>query len=283
LEQYLRCYINERQTNWVDLLPFAEFAYNNTLQQSINQSPFFANYGFNPRFGLEIPSNERPHRADQRVKDINENIKFLKENLDKAKETYKKYADQKRLPSPDFQVGNKIWLLKGSTTKNVKKKLADQMLGPFEIVEKISSLAYKLKLPSNMRCHPIFHVSLLEPYHENEFENRNERKRKNINLTTDTFDKVPEKIVDMRKYRGKNRFLVSWKRLDSDEDSWIDEDQIYDKQLIQEYYRRTKNNRSNIEEDTLSDNEIYVRHRYQPFVIDLPANGLNRMSRRSST
>ena len=97
LEHYLCCYINERQTNWVDLLPFAEFACNNTLQQSINQSPFFANYGFNPRFSLEIPSNERPHRADQRVKDINENIKFLKENLDKAKETYKKYSDQKKI------------------------------------------------------------------------------------------------------------------------------------------------------------------------------------------
>jgi len=71
LEQYLRCFINERQNNWVDLLPFAEFAYNNTLQQSINQSPFFANYGFNPKFNLEIPSNERPHRAEKRVRDIN--------------------------------------------------------------------------------------------------------------------------------------------------------------------------------------------------------------------
>ena len=64
--------------------------------------------------------------------------------------------------------------------KNVKKKLADQMLGPFEIVRKVSSLAYELKLPSNMRCHPVFHVSLLEPYYENEFANRNNRKRKNI-------------------------------------------------------------------------------------------------------
>eukprot|EP00833_Pecoramyces_ruminatium_P002903 jgi/Orpsp1_1/1176935/evm.model.c7180000059551.1 len=90
-------------------------------------------------------------------------------------------------------------------------------------------------------------------------------KKKNINLTTDTFDKVPEKIVDMRKYGGKNRFLVSWKGLDSNEDTWIDEDQIYDKQLIQEYYRRSKKNRSNIEEDSLSDNEIYIRHRHQPF------------------
>jgi len=70
-----------------------------------------------------------------------------------------------------FEVGKKekIWLLKGSTAKNVKKKLADQMLGPFKIVRKVSSLAYELKLPCNMRCHPVFQVSLLEPYYENEF------------------------------------------------------------------------------------------------------------------
>jgi len=249
LEQYLRCFINERQNNWVDLLPFAEFAYNNTLHQSINQSPFFANYGYNPKFSLEIPFLDRPHRADIRVKDINENIQFLKENLDAAKETYKKYADLKRLPTPDFEVGKKVWLLKGSTTKNVKKKLADQMLGPFEIVKKVSSLAYELKLPSNMRCHPVFHVSLLEPYHENEFINRNNRKRKNIKLTNDTVDRVPERIIDMRTYRGKNRFLVSWRGLNSDEDTWIDEDQIYDKQLIQEYYRKLRKNKRNNEVD----------------------------------
>ena len=108
LKQYLRCFINERQNNWVDLLPFAEFAYNDTLQQSISQSPFFANYGYNPKFSLEIPSLDRPHRADVRVKDINENIKFLKENLKSAKETYKKYADFKGSSSPDFEVGKKV-------------------------------------------------------------------------------------------------------------------------------------------------------------------------------
>ena len=90
LEQYLRCFINERQNNWVDLLPFAEFAYNNTLQQSIHQSPFYANYGFNPKFNLEIPSSDKLHSVEIRVKDINENIKFLKDNLNKAKETYQK-------------------------------------------------------------------------------------------------------------------------------------------------------------------------------------------------
>jgi hypothetical protein len=50
LEQYLRCTINYHQDNWVELLPLADFAYNNTLQGSTQQTPFFANYGHHPRF-----------------------------------------------------------------------------------------------------------------------------------------------------------------------------------------------------------------------------------------
>jgi len=213
LEQYLRCFINERQNNWVDLLPFAEFAYNNTLYHS----PFFANYGFNPKFSPEIPSSERPSRAEKRILDINNNFEFLKRSLEEAKKTYKKYADLKRFPSPNFEVGKKVWLLKESTTKNVKRKFANQLIGPFEIIEKVSPLVYKLKLPNNMHCHPIFHVSLLEPYNENEFDDRNVNRRKSINLTTNNFDMIPDKIINMRTYKGKNSFLIFWKG--SNEDS----------------------------------------------------------------
>ena len=207
LEQYLRCFINERQNNWADLLPFAEFSYNNSIQQSINQTPFFANYGFNPKAHPEIPSNKRPSRAEKRVIEINENINFLKENLHRAKETYKKYADQKRMDPPKFEVGDKVWLLKGINVKNKKKKLSNQMAGPFKISKKISDLAYELNLPKGMRCHPVFHVSLLEPYYENEFKDRRNCKRKNIHLTTDYEERIPERINDMKRRNGKNFYL----------------------------------------------------------------------------
>src|ERR1700678_2260362 len=46
LEQYLRCIVNYNQDNWVDLLPAAEFAYNNAEHASTKASPCFANYGF---------------------------------------------------------------------------------------------------------------------------------------------------------------------------------------------------------------------------------------------
>ena len=45
LEQYLRAYINYQRDNWNELLPLAEFAYNNGYQETIKTTPFYANYG----------------------------------------------------------------------------------------------------------------------------------------------------------------------------------------------------------------------------------------------
>ena len=44
LEQYLRCSLSYQQDDWVDLLPLAEFTYNNSLHASTRVTPFFANY-----------------------------------------------------------------------------------------------------------------------------------------------------------------------------------------------------------------------------------------------
>jgi len=48
LEQYLCCYINYQQNNWVELLPLAQFAYNSVKTEATQESPFYANYGFEP-------------------------------------------------------------------------------------------------------------------------------------------------------------------------------------------------------------------------------------------
>ncbi len=267
LEQYLRCFINERQTNWVDILPFAEFSYNNTIQQSTKQSPFFSNYGFNPKFSPEIPSFDNPNNAEKRVIDIENNIKLLKENLNNAKKTYKKYADKRRLNAPNFEVGQQVWLYKGLNVRNSKKKLADQMMGPFTITKKVSPLAFELDLPSDMRCHPVFHVSLLEPYHENEFKNRSLRHRRNIHLTVDSIDKIPDKIVDMKTYKGETYYLMSWKGNDPVNQTWIKEEQVTDKQLIQQFLRRSKKGKDSEEEEF--NNDYYIRHKPQHVFINI--------------
>lgn len=45
----LRCFVNHKQDNWAALLPICEYAINNSQQASTGNSPFFLNYGFNPK------------------------------------------------------------------------------------------------------------------------------------------------------------------------------------------------------------------------------------------
>jgi len=51
LEQYLRCYIDYNLSNWLDLLPSTEFAYNNQAYKGIKESPFYLEYSRHPRAG----------------------------------------------------------------------------------------------------------------------------------------------------------------------------------------------------------------------------------------
>jgi transposase InsO family protein len=67
LEQYFRCTVNYQQDDWLALLSQAEFAYNNTTHASTGISPFFANYGFHPRFSFEIPGDSVNPSAEERA------------------------------------------------------------------------------------------------------------------------------------------------------------------------------------------------------------------------
>ena len=55
MEQYLRAYTNYEQNDWVQLLPLAQFAYNNALHASTRFTPFYANYGYNHTLQFKRP------------------------------------------------------------------------------------------------------------------------------------------------------------------------------------------------------------------------------------
>ncbi|KAI3815265.1 hypothetical protein L1987_14927 [Smallanthus sonchifolius] len=88
------------------------------------------------------------------------------DRLKAARDRQKSYADNRRKPL-EFQVGDKV-LLKVSPWKGVVRlgkngKLAPRYVGPFEILERIGIVAYKLKLPSELsNVHDTFHVSNLK-------------------------------------------------------------------------------------------------------------------------
>jgi len=53
LDQYLRLFVNERQDNWYDLLPMAEFQHNNHIHSTAQQPPFLLDTGRLPHMGFE--------------------------------------------------------------------------------------------------------------------------------------------------------------------------------------------------------------------------------------
>src|SRR5882724_8081904 len=72
LEQYLHVYINYQQDNWVNLLPLAEFAYNNMSHSATMVTPFFANKGFNPKLevSLEPVVSDTAHQVATDLKEL---------------------------------------------------------------------------------------------------------------------------------------------------------------------------------------------------------------------
>ena len=85
------------------------------------------------------------------VVETTEIIAKIRDNLMKARDRQKGYADNRRKPL-EFQVGDRV-LLKVSPWKGVVRfikrgKLAPRYIGPFEIIERIGTVAYRLNLPS---------------------------------------------------------------------------------------------------------------------------------------
>ncbi|XP_075473392.1 uncharacterized protein LOC142504403 [Primulina tabacum] len=95
-------------------------------------------------------------------------VTVVREKLKAAQDRQKSWADLKRRPV-EFNIGEKAYVkvspMKGVVRFTKAGKLNPRYVGPFEILEKVGTLAYRLALPPNMpRIHNVFHVSQLQKY-----------------------------------------------------------------------------------------------------------------------
>jgi hypothetical protein len=136
LEQYLQLYTNFMQSDWVEWLSSAEFAYNNHPHSATGQSPFFLKYGRHPNLPTMVHASgiENP-TAEEFVESLGQAWDVAGSALLHTAETMKRFTDRKR-KVPRFAPGELVWLdLRNISTSCPSKNLDAHCTGPFEVIE----------------------------------------------------------------------------------------------------------------------------------------------------
>ncbi|WMV57971.1 hypothetical protein MTR67_051356, partial [Solanum verrucosum] len=160
LEDTLRACVLDFGGHWDKFLPLCEFSYNNSYHSSIYMTPFETLYGRGCRspIGWFEAGDVKPLGVDL-VKDAQDKVRSIQTKLLAAQNRQKKYADHE-VRHMTFQTGENF-LLKVSPMKGVmrygkKGKLSSRYIGPFEVLECVGSMAYRLALPPDLSgVHPI--------------------------------------------------------------------------------------------------------------------------------
>lgn len=219
LEQYLRAFVNYQQDNWSDLIPMAEFAYNNSVHSSTKLSPFFANYGFSPSLNFKTDYSNTVPRAEEITTTFRKLNEFLTAQLKDSQEAMKRFADRKRLDI-QYNVGDWVYLSSSDLrTTRPSKKLSHTFIGPFEISAKINDNAYRLKLPVRYKIHRVFNVSKLLPAVHNRFSSTMPSEPP-PELVDESWEYEVEEILDSRKSRGKLQYFIHWRGYNESERTW---------------------------------------------------------------
>ncbi|MBW0533645.1 hypothetical protein O181_073360, partial [Austropuccinia psidii MF-1] len=176
---------------------------------------FFTIYGRNTSFDSIHISQDSP--AGKLATKLQSAQQVVKEELKSAIRRFKKYADRDRAIQPDFQPGDKVWLgSKNIKTTRPTKKLSERWLGHFEVLKKIGSHAYHLKLPQQWKSvQPVFHVSVLEPVKNSTIPNRHQLPPPPV-LVEEQEEWEVANVLDAKLKRGRSWYLVEWKGFSED-------------------------------------------------------------------
>ena len=231
LEDTLRAYVLDHKGSWEEQLPLVEFAYNNSYQASIRMAPYEALYGRPCRSPLcWTKVGESSITGPNLIRDTSEKVSLILQRLITAQSLQKSYAEVRRR-SLEFEVRDHVFLKvmpkRGVVRFGKQGKLSPRFIGPFEILERVGVVAYRLALPPSMSgVHEVFHVSMLRKYTPDPAHLVDWGE---IEVDTyGTFEEGPVCIIDSREQVLQRKTVrlvrVLWQHRGVEESTWERED-----------------------------------------------------------
>ena len=229
VENYLKEFVNARQNDWSMWLPMAEFSHNSWKHEHTNRTPHELIMGINPTASITIPDDSIP-TAHDRLTELQTIRSIAQQVLQKRIKTL--------TPHRTFTPGDKVWLdARHLRVDTPSRKLSPRRYGPFEVMKQISPVAYRIKLPPQMRIHNVFHVDRLIPYVETQAYGK-AYPQPPPELIDGEEEYEVEAIIHHRHRRGRGRkkqFLIKWVGYPASENSWVNEEDLHAPELLANY------------------------------------------------
>jgi Chromo (CHRromatin Organisation MOdifier) domain/Integrase p58, C-terminal domain len=223
------CKCPTKQLEHSTVLPLAEFAHNSWKHEKAKYLPHELITGIIPSAKL-MPLDDSTPTTEARLRELSNARMDVQQMLQKR--------INNRKDPPKYDVNQKVWLdVRNLQMKVLSKKLALRHYGPFIITEKVSAVAYRLKLPNHMKIHDVFHVDLLTPYQQNQIYGEAFPQPPPDLIEGEEEYEVEEIVSDQRHGRSCSlQYLIKWKGYPQSENSWVNAKDVHAPQLVKEYH-----------------------------------------------
>jgi hypothetical protein len=234
LEDVLRACALKHGGSWDKSLPYAEFSYNNSYQASLKMAPFEALYGRKCRTPLYwSQTGESQLFGTDIIKEAKRQVQIIRENLRVAQSKQKSYADGKRR-DVSFQEGDYVYLkvspIIGLRKFKVKGKLSPRYIGPFQILQRVGEVAYRLELPAQLAdVHDVFHISQskrgLKPHDKEPLPMDGLDVKEDLTITERPI-KILDRLTRVTRNRTCTMCKVQWSNHAEEEATWEREEEL---------------------------------------------------------
>ena len=238
VKNLLRHVLTYGETDWTRILPMIQLAYNQTVNTATGFTPFEMTFG---QRGGRMPSIDAQESdipaVDELTSQLQDIIDRARKHITEAQARQQKNYDTGRRDQT-FKQHDDVLLSREGIQLPTNSTYMLPFVGPFKVAECLPNDNYRLQLPPTMRIHPVFHVSKLRRYRQDDTLQRPQRRPPPETVDGEDEYEV-DHIVRHRIRHRKKQYLIHWRGYAHSDNSWEPATEIrrHAAEIVHEYER----------------------------------------------